>query len=181
MLDFNSDQVEVDLAQDAVLQMELGVVELKFDVEALLDAHLHLDWPICVRLHAHVGDDELLFLRYAVVIAVNHHVYVISQVYHYTIVGLELLFNSVELKIVRHIVCQCPGRLQIPNDLKESRILVLVVQVFNHSYQLYADAQVIYFLVFVQRNGHLTLDVFSILKDKSSLIQTALTVNIGAL
>jgi len=58
--------------------MELGVVELKFNVKALLDAHLHFNWPVRVRLHPHVRYDELLFLRYAVVITVDHHVDVIS-------------------------------------------------------------------------------------------------------
>ena len=120
--------------------MELGVVELKFNVKALLDSHLHLNRPVVVWLNTHVRYDELLFLRYAVVITVDHHVYVISQVYHYTIVGLKLLLNSVELKVIRHIVSKSSGRLQIPHDLKESRILVLVVQIFNHSNELYANA-----------------------------------------
>ena len=58
--------------------MELGVVELKFNVQALLDSHLHFNGPVGVRLNTHVSYDELLFLRYAVVITVDHHVYVIS-------------------------------------------------------------------------------------------------------
>lgn len=127
MLDFDPDKVEVDFSQYAILEVKLGVIELKFNVKTLLDTHLHLDWPVSVWLSPDVGHDEFFLLRYAVIITVDHHVYVISQVYHYPIVGLELLLNSVELKIIRHIVCQSTGRLQISHDLQESRILVLVV------------------------------------------------------
>ena len=58
--------------------MELGVVELKFNVEALFDSHLHFNWPVCVWLYPHVRYDELLLLRYAIVITVDHYVDVIS-------------------------------------------------------------------------------------------------------
>ena len=164
MLDFDSYQVEVHLAQNTVLQVKLGVIELKFDVQTLLDAHFHLYWPIGVRLSPHVGHNEFFFLRYAIVITVDHHVDVVPQVDHYTIVRLKLLLNSVELKVIGHIVSQSTRRLQISDDLQESRVLILVIQIFDHTYELYADSKVIYSFVFVQGNGDLALDVLSILE-----------------
>ena len=170
MLDFDPDKVEVHFAQNTILQVKLGMIELEFNVKALLDAHLHLDWPVGVWLCADVGHNEFLLLRYAIVITVDHHVNVISQVYHYAIVGLKLLLNSVELKIIRDIVGQSSWRLQISHDLKESGVLVLVIEILDHSHELNANSQVVYSLVFVESNGDLALDVFSILCKKRRLI-----------
>jgi len=50
VLDFNSHQIEKDLAENAVFQMEFAEIEFEFNVQTLFDAHLHFDWPILVRL-----------------------------------------------------------------------------------------------------------------------------------
>ena len=43
-------QEEEDLAKDGVLEMELGLVVLKLDVQAILDTNLHLDCVVGLRL-----------------------------------------------------------------------------------------------------------------------------------
>lgn len=100
MLDLDPHQVEVDLAEDAVLQMELTLVELELDVQALFDADLHLDWSVCVGLLSLVGHDELFLLGDAVVVSVDHHVDIVPQLDNNAIISLELLLYSIELKVI---------------------------------------------------------------------------------
>jgi hypothetical protein len=113
--DFDAHQVEVDLAQDAVLEVELGVGELKLDVQTLLDADLHLDRRVRSRLLTRVLNNELLLLCYSVVVAIDHHVQIVPYLDYYAVVAFELLFHSVELKVIRHIICQTAWGFQIPN------------------------------------------------------------------
>ena len=134
MLDFDSHQVEVDLSEDAVLQVELALVELELNVEAFLDADLHFNRLVGLRLLALVADNELFLLGDFIIVPVDDDVDVVPQPYHDAVVGLELLLNSVELEVVRNILGQCAGRFQVPNDLQKYRILVLVVQILYHSY-----------------------------------------------
>ena len=100
MLDLDSHEVEVHLAENAVLEMELGMVEFEFNVQALFYSNLHLYGSVGVRFLAEVGHNELFFLRYSIVGSVDHHVDVVAQVYHNTVVALKLLLYAVELEIV---------------------------------------------------------------------------------
>lgn len=61
VLDFNPHQEEVDLPNDDVLEVVLGLIVLKLDVQAVLNAHLHLDRVVDIgitREGVH-GDVEL--------------------------------------------------------------------------------------------------------------------------
>ena len=78
MLNFDPNQIEKDLAQDAILEMIFVLAKFEFNVEAFLDAHLHLDWPIGVRLLSDVGDKELFFLGYPIVVPVDYYINVVS-------------------------------------------------------------------------------------------------------
>ena len=62
VLDLDADEQEVDLADDDVVQVVLRLVVLELDVEALLDADLHLDRR--VRFRGRLGDlyNKFLFL-----------------------------------------------------------------------------------------------------------------------
>jgi hypothetical protein len=111
MFNLNPDQVEIDFAEDAVFQVELTLVEFEFNMQALLDAHFHLYWSIRLWLLSLVAHDELFFFRYLIIIAVNHHVNVISQPNNDTVVRLKLLFDSVELKVVGDVFSQSSGWL----------------------------------------------------------------------
>lgn len=144
--------------------MELAEVELELDVQTLFDAHFHLDRSVGVGLGPNVRYDKVFFFRYAVVVAVNHHVDVIPKLHHDSIIALELLLHSVELEIVLNVVRQRAWWLEVAHDLKKSAILVLVVLIFNDADQLYAYAEVVDSFVFIKGNSDLALDVFSILK-----------------
>ena len=52
MLNFDTDKIEEYFAQNAVLKMELALIEFKFDVQALLDADFHLNRSIRIRFRA---------------------------------------------------------------------------------------------------------------------------------
>ena len=145
--------------------MELREVELEFDVEAFFDAHLHLDWSILVWLRPRIGHDELFFLRYPVVIPVDHHVNVVTKSHHYSVVAFKLLLHSIELKVVLHVVSQGSGGFEITHDLEELGVLVLVIEVLDNSDQLDTYTQVVYTLIFVECYGNLTLDVLSVLQE----------------
>jgi len=163
VFDLNSDEVEEDLAENAVLEVELAAVELELNVEALFDAHLHLDRSVLVWLGARVGHYELFFLRYAVVIAVDHHVDVVPKTDYDPVVAFKLFLDPVELEVILDIVSKGPRRLKVSDDLKESRVLVLVVEVLDDSNEFDSDAQVVNAFVLVEGDGHLTFNVLSVL------------------
>ena len=164
MFDFNSDKIEEHFAQYAVFQMEFTEIKLKFNVQALFDAHFHFNWSVCIWLSADICNDKFFLFRYPIIVSVDDHVDVVPQSYHYSIIAFELLFHSIELKVVLHIVSEGTRRFQITNNLQESRILVFVIKVFNDSYKFNSYAEVVNTLVLIESNGNLALDIFSILK-----------------
>lgn len=119
MLDLDSHQIKVDFAEDAVLQVELALVELKLYMQALFNADLHLDWPIRLRLLSLVAHDELFLFRYSVVITIDDNVNVVPKSNHNTVVRLKLFLHSVKLEIVGDVFCECSRWLQISNNLQE--------------------------------------------------------------
>lgn len=100
VLDFDSHQVEVDLAENAVLEVEFTLVEFELDVQTLLYADLHFDWLVRLRLLSLIADNKLLLLGDFIIVPVDDHVDVVPQPYHDAVVGLKLLLDSVELEIV---------------------------------------------------------------------------------
>ena len=52
VLDLDADEEKVDLADNHVLEVVLGLVVLKLNVQTVFDAHLHLDGVVRVRRHA---------------------------------------------------------------------------------------------------------------------------------
>ena len=76
------------------------MVEFEFDVQTLLDANLHFYWSVRIWFSSQVGHYEFFFLSYPVVISIDDHVDVVSQIDDYAIVCLKLLFHPIELKIV---------------------------------------------------------------------------------
>ena len=84
--------------------------EPKFYVQTLLNSYFHLDRDIDFWFDSLVVNDELLFFGDAIVIAVDDDVDVIAQPNNYTIVRFKLLFDSVEGKVICHVVSQCSRR-----------------------------------------------------------------------
>ena len=117
VLDLDPHEVEEHLPQNAVLEVEFAVVELELNMEALFDAHLHLNRPVLVRLRANVGYNELFLLGNPVIITVDNDVDVVPEPDDYSVVRFELLFHAVELEVVLHVVSQRARWLQVPDDL----------------------------------------------------------------
>lgn len=163
MLDLDSHQIKVDLAENTVLEVELTLIELEFYMQALFNADLHLDGPIRLRLLALVAHDELLLLRYSIIVPIYYYVNVIPKSNHNTVIGLKLLFDSIELEVVGDVFRECTWWLQIPHNLQENRILVLIVQILDDADELDSNTQMINSFVFVERNAHLSLDVLAVL------------------
>ena len=84
--------------------MEGILRKLEFDMQALLDADLHLDGHACRGTLTDVLDNELLFLCDPIVVAVNHHVDKVSKPHNDAIVALKLLLDAIECKIVGHVI-----------------------------------------------------------------------------
>ena len=140
--------------------------ELELNMETLFDADLHLDWHTFVFLLPHILHQKLLLLGYSIVVPIDDHVYEVAQSHHNAIVTFKLLFYSVERKVVRHVVLELPWGFQISDQLQEDRVLILIVQVFNHANQLDPYPQMVQLFAFVQINHHLALYVLAITKDR---------------
>jgi hypothetical protein len=113
--------------------MEFAVIELEFDVEAFLDAHLHFDGSVGIGFGANISHDEFLLFSNPIVISIDNNIDVVSQINYYAIVSLKLLLDPIELKIVRDIVCQSTWGLKVSDNLQKSRVLILVIEIFNNS------------------------------------------------
>jgi hypothetical protein len=86
--------------------MELRLCELKLNVKALFDPHLHPDGRIQLRLLLLVEHYEFFFLRNLGVLSVDDYIDVVAHPAHYPIVSLKLLLAPIELEWVSRIVCQ---------------------------------------------------------------------------
>ena len=145
MLDFDPDEVEAHFAQDHVLQMVLLLIELKLNVETLLDSDLHLDLLVlflllltvllsCLLLaRRDILHDEVLLLRHSIVLPVNADIDVVAHTHIDALVSLKLLLDSVECKVVRHVVSERAGRLEVAHELREGRIVRLVELVLDEA------------------------------------------------
>ena len=163
ILYLDSNQVEIDLAKDAILQVVFVLAEFEFNVQALLDTYLHFNWFQVLWLLTNVRYQEFLFLCDAIVISIYHHVNVVPQFNDNSIVALIHFLNSIELEIISDIICECSRWLQIPDQLQKCRILVFIIQVLEDTYQLNSNSQMVNSLVFVKHDGHLTMHIFSVL------------------
>ena len=99
--------------------MKFALIELKFNVKTFFNADLHLDRSIRIWLFARISDNKFLLLRYPVIIPIYHYINVIAQSNDDSVVAFELLFYPIELEVVRDIIAQGAGWLQISDYLQE--------------------------------------------------------------
>ena len=151
--------------------MEGILGELKFDMEALFNTNFHLDWNKFIRLSTCILHNEFLFLGDSVIIPVNHDIDKISETHYDAVVGFELLLHAIKGEIIGHIVCQGAWWFKVSHKLKERRILILIIQVFNHTNQLYSDAEMVQFFAFVKIYSDLSANIFTILERKIILVR----------
>ena len=163
MFYLDSYQIKVNFAEDTIFKMEFALVEFKLNVQALLYSDFHFDWSISVWLFSFIRDNKLLLFCNTIVIPIDDYIDVVPQSNDYSIVCFKLFFYAVELKVIRHVLYESTWWLQIPYDLQEYWVLVLVIQVLDDANKLNSDSQMVYPFCLVQRDTHLTLDIFTIL------------------
>jgi len=112
-LDLYTHKVEADFAKDAILQVERILRKLEFNMQTLFDTDLHLDGNALTGTLADVLHNELFFLRDPIVIPVDHDVDIVSQSYDDTVVALKLLFNTIEGKVIGHVVRESARWLKV--------------------------------------------------------------------
>ena len=149
MLNLDPNQIEEHFAQYAIFQMKFAAVKFKFDMQALLYSHFHLNWSILIGFRTKIGHYELLLFGDSIVVSIDDHIDVVTKPNYNTIVALKLFFNPVKLKIILNAICKRTGRLKISNNLKECRILILIVQVFYDANEFYSYAHMINLFTFV--------------------------------
>lgn len=110
MFDFDSHQVEKHLAEYAVFQVKLALIELKLNMKAFFNSNLHFNWSISIWFLAYVSNNELFFLGDFIILAIYDNINIVPESDNNPIVCFKLFFYSVELKIVRNIVCQSSWR-----------------------------------------------------------------------
>lgn len=143
--------------------MELALIKFELDVEALFDADLHLDGLVHFGLLARVAHNEFLFFGDPIIRPVDDDEDVVAQLNDNSVIALKLLLYAVELEIMRHIVSERAGRLQVSHNLQEGEVLILVELVLNDADELDSDTLMIDTLILVQCDLHLALNIFSIL------------------
>lgn len=143
--------------------MKFATIKLKLDMKAFFDSDFHFNWSIVIWLSWDIRNDKFLFLSNPVVISIDDNVDIVSQSNHNSIIAFELLFYTIELKIIGDIVCQSTWWLKISNDLQERRVLVFIIQIFNDTNEFNSYTEMVDSLVFVKGYLNLTFDIFSIL------------------
>ena len=140
------------------------LIEFKLDMETFLNADFHLDLLMFFLFLFHdVVDDEFLLLCNAIVVTIDTDVDEVAYAHVDAIVRLKLFLNSIERKIVRHVVSERPWRLQVTNELSKDRVMILVEVILDDADEFDSDAHVIQLLVLEQIDSDLPSDVLSIL------------------
>ena len=86
--------------------MEFTTIKFEFNMKALFNAYFHLDWSITIRFSPKIRNNEFFFLGYSIVITIYDDIDVIPESNHYSVVGFKLLLYTIELEIIRHIICK---------------------------------------------------------------------------
>lgn len=129
VLDLESDQQEVDAADNNVLQMVLALGVLELDVEAVLDSHVHLDAAVDLGGDSVAVDPNVLFADDIGHAAGDGDADEIAQLDVNAIVGLVLLLHVLKVEVERLRVLQLAGRREL---LVEREKFVVVAAVEEH-------------------------------------------------
>ena len=87
------------------------MIELKFNMKALLDADFHFDRIILFRLFLCITHYELLFFSDTIVAPIDDNIDVVTKTDCYSSVGLVLALDAIELEILSRIIANLSRRL----------------------------------------------------------------------
>lgn len=82
-----------------------ALLKLKLYMKAVFNTNFHLNLGVRNRFLSLIENNELFLLGDFVMWPVDHHVDVVANAHHYTIVGLKLLLAGVECEIIGRIFC----------------------------------------------------------------------------
>lgn len=113
MLDLEADEEEVDAADDDVLEVVLALAVLELDVEAVLDADVHLDGAVGLGGDAVAVDPEVLLADDVGHAAGDGDADEVPQLHVDAVVRLVLLLHVLEVEVERLRVLQLARRRQL--------------------------------------------------------------------
>ena len=129
VLDFEADEEEVDAADNDVLEVVLALGVLKLDVQAVLNADVHLDAVVRVGRDAVAVDPDVLLANHVGHASRDCHPHEVPQLHINAVVRLVLLLYVLEVEIERLRVLQLARRCELLHQRKE---FVVVASVEEH-------------------------------------------------
>lgn len=129
VLDLEADEQEVDAADDDVLEVVLALAVLELDVQAVLDADVHLDAAVHLGRDAVAVDPHVLLADDVGHAPRHRHPHEVPQLHVDPVVRLVLLLHVLEVEVERLRVLQLPRRRQL---LVQRQELVVVAPVEEH-------------------------------------------------
>ncbi len=129
MLDLEAHEQEVDAADDNVLEVVLALAVLELDVQAVLDADVHLDAAVHLGRDAVAVDPDVLLADHVGHAARHGDAHVVAQLDVDAVVRLVLLLDVLEVEVEGLRVLQLAGRGQLLHERQE---LVVVAPVKEH-------------------------------------------------
>lgn len=129
MLDLESHEQEIDAANNHILEMVLGFGVFEFDMQAVLDADVHLDRAVILGWHTVRVHPQVLFPNYVRHAPRDGHPDKVAQLDVDAIVRLVLLFDVLEIEWESLRVEQLAGRGKLLDQGKE---FIMVASIVEH-------------------------------------------------
>jgi hypothetical protein len=123
--------------------MELVLLILKLDVQAVLDADLKFDGLRGLVRRLNVVDDKVLLVLDAAVGSVHRDSDEIAEAHAYTLIALVRLLHVLEVEVVGCVFSKSAWWLQLPGQVEELEVLALIEVVLDHADEIYANALVL--------------------------------------
>lgn len=127
MLDLEPHKKEINTANDDVLEVVLGLGVLELDMQAILDADIHLDRAIGLGRHAIRVDPEILLADYVGHAPGDGDADEVAQLHVDAVVGLVLLLDILEVEGEGLRVLQFAGGGELLDEGEEFIVASAVV------------------------------------------------------
>ena len=145
VLNFDAHQQEVNLADDNIVQVVLGLVVLELNVEAILDAHFHFDAVVDLWHNTRVLHHKVAVLYNIRRVILRHsHTDEIAQPHVQAVVRLVLFVCVGEVELELLLAGDGARRTQLLHAVQELLAVASVVQNLNNPKQLCLHTNVVH-------------------------------------
>lgn len=158
MLNLEPDQQEVDASNNDVLEVVLALAVLELDVQAVLDANVHLDAAVHLRGDAVAVDPNVLFADHVGHAARDCDADKVAQLDVDAVVRLVLLLDVLEVEVEGLRVLQLPRRGELLVQREELVVVAAVKEHFYRADELDLDARVLEAFAVLGPHRHGALD-----------------------